>query len=96
MHKCLCVCKCVCMCVCVCAVQNLKRFVYFLGYTCVRWKCILCPDSHSNSLVQAFFYFNHSVVTRGAQFNRLWRLINCLLRIDSQLRVEMSNRLIVQ
>ena len=34
--------------------------------------------------------------TRGARFNRLQRLIDCLLRIDSQSRGEVSNRLIVQ
>ena len=34
--------------------------------------------------------------TRGARFNRLRRLIDCLPRIDSQSRGELSNRLIAQ
>ena len=34
------------------------------------------------------------VHVRGARFNRLRRLINCLPRIDSQSPGEMSNRLI--
>ena len=33
---------------------------------------------------------------RGAQLNQLRRLIDCLLRIDSQSRGELSNRLIAQ
>ena len=38
----------------------------------------------------------NTIDSRGARSNRLWRLIDCLLRIDSQSRGEMSSRLIVQ
>ena len=38
----------------------------------------------------------HIHLHRGVRFNRLRRLIDCLPRIDSQSRGEMSNRLIAQ
>ena len=70
MHWCVCVCaRAVCVrarvCVHVCIHMNCK----LLNSLLLLWvhMCMLevhvCPDSHPSSLVQAFSYFNQSVVT---------------------------------
>ena len=64
-HKRVCVCVCVCVCVHTCIVHTCELQTVCL----LHWvhMCMLevhvYPDSHPNSLVQAFSYFNQSVVT---------------------------------
>ena len=67
---CVCVCACcVCahMCVCACVhtyeLQTFKQFIASLSTHICMLEVHVCPDSHPNSLVQAFSYFNQSVVT---------------------------------
>ena len=49
-----------------------------------------------NMDVCIYTYIYTCVQSRGVRFNQLWRLIDCLPRIDSQSRGERPNRLIAQ
>ena len=63
MHKCVCVCVCVHACVVhTCELRNFKQCLLLWVHMCML-EVHVCPDSLPNSLVQAFSYFNQSVVT---------------------------------
>ena len=85
-------------------IVGIQRIVLLRGINIIHLHCFipypadLC-NTH-NDICKQVNYKSNAVKniqdTRGAQFNRLRRLIDCLLRIDSQSRGERANRLIAQ